>query len=58
MHAKGRAVDFSVKGKTDAQVKAFMGAMRAAGYKVRDERKQPAGQRVWSGPHIHVSAPK
>lgn len=55
LHAKGRAVDFSVKGKSDAQVKSFISSMRAKGYRVKDERVRPAGQKVWSGPHIHVS---
>ncbi len=58
LHARGRAVDFSVRGKTDAQVRSFIEKMRAAGYSVRDERKHPTGQKVWSGPHIHVSSPR
>jgi hypothetical protein len=32
--------------------------MEAKGYKVRDERTRPAGQKEWSGPHLHVSAPE
>lgn len=53
-HAQGRAVDFSVKNKTPAEVEAFMQSMRDRGYVVRDERTRPPGQPVWSGPHIHV----
>ncbi len=58
LHARGRAVDFSVKGKTAKQVNDFKAAMRAKGFSVRDERTRPRGQKVWSGPHIHVSDPR
>ena len=58
LHPRGRAVDFSVGGKSDAQVNLFMAEMRARGYRVRDERTRPRGQRVWRGPHIHVDGPR
>lgn len=58
LHAKGRAVDFSVRGKTKKQVEAFMKTMRSRGFKVRDERTRPKGQKVWNGAHIHVWDPR
>ena len=56
LHGQGKAVDFSVKGKTSAQVDQFIAEMRSRGYNVNDERQRPAGQAVWSGPHVHVSS--
>jgi hypothetical protein len=57
-HYDKRAVDVSVKNKTDKQVTAFEKAARAAGIRVRDERTRPPGQKVWSGPHIHLEVPR
>lgn len=54
LHSAGKAVDFSVRGKTKQQVDRFIREMRKLGYRVRDERTQPKGQKVWTGPHIHV----
>lgn len=57
-HYDQRAVDVSVKGKNDQEVSNFMKAAKEHGYKVRDERTHPAGQKVWGGPHIHLEVPK
>lgn len=53
-HYTGDAEDFSVQGKSPAEVDAFIKQMQAKGYTVRDERVRPTGQQVWDGAHIHV----
>lgn len=53
-HYAGRAVDVRTKDKTPEEVEGFMQNARAAGYVVRDERTRPAGQAVWSAPHVHL----
>jgi hypothetical protein len=58
VHSLGRAVDVRTRDRTDAQVDAFIDAARSSGIRVRDERTRPAGQRVWSGPHVHLSLPE
>jgi hypothetical protein len=47
----------SVKGKTERQINNFKDKAVGKGYKVRDERTRPPGQKVWSGPHIHLEVP-
>jgi hypothetical protein len=54
LHGLGRAADVSVQGKTEQEIRNLMEAARSAGYGVRDERTRPAGQAVWSGPHLHL----
>lgn len=54
LHAKGLAVDVRVKDKTAAEVNSFIKFIQDSGYRVRDERVKPAGQKVWSGPHLHI----
>lgn len=54
-HYRGKAVDVSVRRKTDVDVETFIETMRKAGYLVRDERVRPLLQRVWGGPHLHIS---
>jgi hypothetical protein len=54
LHALNRAIDVSVRGKSNLEVTAFMNRANAYGYVVSDERTRPAGQAVWSGPHLHV----
>lgn len=56
-HYMGKAIDVSVKGKSDLVVDLFMQIMADLGYVVLDERVRPAGQKVWTGPHIHVHSP-
>lgn len=53
-HYQGRAIDVRTRGVSPERLDAFMADARAHGYTVRDERTHPAGQRVWSGPHIHI----
>ena len=53
-HYVGEAIDVRTAGKTNAEVEDFMSFMESQRYIVRDERKRPRGQAVWSGPHIHV----
>jgi hypothetical protein len=53
-HYQGRAMDVSVRGKSDQDIRAFMEAAKQSGYGVRDERTRPEGQKVWSGPHVHL----
>ncbi len=53
-HYQGRAVDVRTRDHSAAEVEQFMREARAAGYHVGDERRRPAGQRVWSGPHVHL----
>jgi len=58
MHGKGRANDWRTKGYHALQVSQLMIEARKAGYSVRDERKRPPDQKIWGGPHIHISAPE
>lgn len=51
-HREGRAVDFSIRGKTRAQQEQLIRDARAAGYWVNDERR--GGNAAWTGPHIHI----
>lgn len=57
-HYEGRAVDVRTRDKSPAQVDKLIREARAAGFKVHDERRRPPGQRVWSGPHIHLEIPR
>lgn len=56
LHYQGRAIDVSVTGKSDAEIKAFIAAAKAAGIRVVDERRRPKGQKVWGGAHLHLEA--
>jgi RHS repeat-associated protein len=56
-HYLGKAVDVRTWDHTAAQVDSFMGAARNEGYLVGDERVRPTGQKVWSGPHLHLQLP-
>lgn len=53
-HALGLAVDVRTRDKEDAEVTAFTAKARMLGVRVIDERKQPSGQKVWSGAHLHL----
>jgi hypothetical protein len=61
LHPDGRAVDIPLGASASPEAKAhaeqMMAALKAQGFIVRDERTHPAGQAVWSGPHLHVEAP-
>ncbi len=54
LHGRGRAIDVRTRGVSSARLNAFMRDARAHGYQVLDERRRPPGQKVWSGPHIHI----
>lgn len=54
LHYLGRAIDVSVRGKTNQEVQEFIKNAQAQGYVVRDERSRPPGQAVWGGPHLHL----
>lgn len=54
LHGRGRAIDVRTRGVSSRKLNAFMREARAAGFKVVDERVRPRGQKVWSGPHLHV----
>ena len=56
LHYSGRAVDVGMAQESPERQQQIIGALEAAGYKVRDERQRPAGQAVWGGPHVHVEA--
>ena len=53
-HFLGLAVDVRTRGKTNAEIELFIGACRAIGVRVIDERKRPINQKVWSGSHLHL----
>jgi hypothetical protein len=53
-HYKGLAIDVRTWNKTEAECEAFIRFCREMRLIVRDERKRPQHQKVWSGPHIHV----
>ena len=53
-HYQGRAIDVRTRDKSSAQVEQFIREARAAGFVVHDERSRPRGQKVWSGPHLHL----
>jgi hypothetical protein len=50
LHYTGEAIDVDHRKVTPAIIRAW----EAAGIKVRDERRHPAGQAVWGGPHYHL----
>jgi len=56
-HYQGKAIDLSVRGKSQFDVDMLTLIMQNEGYIVVDERKRPKGQRVWSAPHMHVQVP-
>ena len=53
-HGKGLAIDVRTRDKTSKQVAEFIQQARNAGIWVKDERTRPPGQKVWSGPHLHL----
>lgn len=58
LHYQGRAIDVSSRGFTQQMVDALRQAAAAVGIRLRDERTRPAGQAVWSGPHLHLEIPQ
>ncbi len=54
LHGRGRAIDVRTRGVSSRRLNAFIADARKHGYQVHDERVRPRGQKVWSGPHIHI----
>lgn len=55
VHQSGGAVDIGMGQETPEQQAKIMAALQGdPRFQVRDERSRPAGQQVWSGPHLHV----
>ncbi len=54
LHYLGRAIDVSVRDKTEAEIHAFKLRAGECGFRVLDERVRMPGERVWTGPHLHV----
>lgn len=57
VHSSGCAVDVRTRDKTPEEVEEMITSARDQGITVRDERTRPAGQAVWSGPHVHLQVP-
>lgn len=53
-HFLGLAIDVRTRGKSNEQIERFMRQCAALGVRVRDERKRPANQKIWSGAHLHL----
>lgn len=54
-HYEGRALDLRTRDKSPEEIAQMIAQLEAMGLSVRDERIQPKGQKVWGGPHLHVS---
>lgn len=57
-HGRGLAIDVRTRDKTPEQIEAFIQKAKDEGYIVHDERVHPKGQKVWSGPHLHIELPE
>ncbi len=53
-HYSGNAIDVRTRDKSPEEIEQFIAAAEQNGFKVLDERSHPAGQKVWSGPHLHI----
>jgi len=54
-HYSGNAIDIGMGRETPEQQAQILASLQQIpGLVVRDERRRPAGQKVWSGPHLHV----
>jgi DNA topoisomerase IB len=54
-HGSGAALDFRTRDKSPEEVERVFSAARLEGLGVGDERVRPQGQKVWGGPHGHLS---
>ena len=54
LHFRGLAIDVRTRDKTGRQNDLFVAKCRALGIIVRDERRRPNNQKVWSGAHLHL----
>lgn len=57
-HYGGGAIDVRTRDKTPEEVNQMMSEAIQNGFRVFDERTRPPGQKVWSGPHVHIEIPK
>jgi len=57
LHYLGRAIDVSVRGKSDREIEVLLEDAKAQGFRWLDERHPPWDGRPWSGSHIHLSDP-
>ena len=57
-HYDGKAIDVRTRDKTEAEIQALIAEAQAKGYRVVDERTRPNGQKVWTGPHLHIEIPR
>lgn len=53
-HFRGLAIDVRTRDKSDAEIDKFITAARSCGIIVRDERRSPRNQKIWSGAHLHL----
>ena len=53
-HYIGKAIDVSVRNRTEFHIAVLDEVLKNAGYGLIDERVRPKGQRVWSSPHLHL----
>lgn len=56
-HYTGKAVDVSVRGKTEFHIIALEAVLQEHGFGMIDERVRPKNQRVWTAPHLHLFIP-
>ncbi len=54
LHYLGRAIDVSVRGKSEIEVASFLARARECGFRGIDERRRLPGEAVWTGPHLHL----
>lgn len=52
-HYQGLAIDTGVNGVDDKKIALWNQQLQPQGYRILDERTRPAGQKVWTGPHLH-----
>ena len=53
-HYQGKAIDVRTSNKSQQEIAQLIAKAERLGYKVLDERQRPAGQAVWTGPHLHL----
>ena len=53
-HYLGLAIDVRTRFKSNSDIDKFIIYCQNLGIKVKDERKKPANQKVWSGSHLHL----
>jgi TP901 family phage tail tape measure protein len=58
LHALGRAIDVRTSDKNATQIADFMEDALSRGIRVLDERRRLPGEKVWSGPHLHLEVPQ